>query len=255
MAHPTLAVLEFNLVGYRRTWRGSMLSSFVLPVLFVLGFGLGVGRYVDAGGQLGNVSYLDYIVPGMIASTALQVAFGESSWPVLSKFMWIRTYHAMVAAPLRMVDILAGDLMFLTLRVLSTTAVFLGVTALFGAVSSLWALIVVPVCGLLGLAVAAPIFAYAARVEVDSYFPLLQRFAIIPMTLFAGVFFPITALPVGLRVLAYASPLWHAVVICRDATFGVMHLWPTVWHLAYLALWAGGGFWLALRAYRRRLVA
>jgi lipooligosaccharide transport system permease protein len=255
MAHPTLSVLEFNLVGYRRTWRGSLLSSFVLPVLFVLGFGLGVGKYVDAGGQLGNVSYLDYIVPGMIASTALQVAFGESSWPVLSKFLWIRTYHAMVAAPLRVVDILGGDLLFLTLRVLSTTAVFLGVTALFGAIASPWALLVVPVCGLLGLAVAAPIFAYAARVEVDSYFPLLQRFAIIPMTLFAGVFFPVASLPVGLRALAYASPLWHGVVVCRAATFGVLHFWPTVWHLGYLVAWAAVGFWLAVRAYRRRLVA
>jgi lipooligosaccharide transport system permease protein len=249
-----LAVLEFDLVGYRRTWRGSVLSSFVLPVLFVLGFGFGVGQFVDAGGKLGDVSYLDYIVPGMIASTAMQVAFGEASWPVMSRFMWIRTYHSMVAAPLRIVDIVGGDLLFVTLRIVVTTAVFLGVTVAFGAVHSVWAVAVVPVAGLLGLATAAPVFAYAARLETDSYFPLLQRFVVIPMSLFAGVFFPIESLPFGLRVLAYVSPLWHGVELCRAATFGIGDFYPIVGHLAYLGLWAAGGFWLALLAFRRRLV-
>ncbi len=254
MAHPTLAVLEFNLEGYRRTWRGSVLSSFVLPILFVIGFGLSVGSFVDAGGRLGGVSYLDYIVPGMIASTAMQVAFGESSWPVMSKFLWIRTYHAMVAAPLRIADIVGGDLLFILLRVVSASAVFVAITAIFGALHSAWAITVPLVAGLLGLATAAPIFAYAARLEVDGYFPLLQRFVVIPMSLFAGVFFPVESLPVGLRPLAYVSPLWHAVEVCRSATFGTGDIYPIVGHLGYLALWVVGGFWLARLSFRRRLI-
>jgi lipooligosaccharide transport system permease protein len=253
---PALSVFEFDLVGYRRTWRGSVLSSFVLPVLFVVGFGFGVGHFIDAGGRLGQVRYLDYIVPGMLASSAMQVAFGESAWPVLSRFHWIRTYHAMVAAPLRIVDILAGDLMFMLMRIVSATAVFLAITAIFGGVHSWASIAVLPVCGLLGLAIAAPIFSYAARVEQDSYFPLLQRFVVIPMSLFAGVFFPVASLPVGLRWLAYASPLWHAVEVCRAATLPAFHLsWLAVLgHLAYLAAWAAIGFWLAWLAFRRRLV-
>lgn len=254
MAHPTLSVLEFDLTGYKRTWRGSALSSFVMPVMFVIGFGISVGRFVDAGGKLGHISYLDYIVPGMIASTGMQVAFGESSWPIMSRFIWIRTYHAMVAAPLRMIDIIAGDLIFVLLRIVTTTAVFLGVTAAFGAVRSWWGLAVIPVAGLLGVAVAAPVFAFAARVETDSYFPLLFRFVVIPMSLFAGVFFPITNLPLVLRWLAYVSPLWHGVVVCREATLGRWELWPTVGHLGYLAAWLVVGVVLAWLSFRRRLV-
>lgn len=254
MAHPTLAVLEYNLEGYRRTWRGSVLSSFLLPLLFVIAFGITVGSYVDAGGRLGSVSYLDYIVPGAVASTAMQVAFGESSWPVMSKFMWIRIYHGMISAPLRIADIVAGDLLFVMLRVVSTSIAFVAITALFGAVHSLWAIAAPLVCGLLGLATAAPCFAFAARLETDSYFPLLQRFVVIPMSLFAGVFFPVESMPAGLRPLAYVSPLWHAVEVCRSATFGTGEFYPIVGHLAYLALWAAGGFWLARLAFRRRLV-
>jgi lipooligosaccharide transport system permease protein len=254
MAHPALAVLEFDLVGYKRTWRGSALSSFLLPVLFVIGFGVGVGSFVDAGGRLGDVSYLDFIVPGMIASTAMQVAFGESAWPIMGKFVWIRIYHAMVATPLRVTDMILGDLLFVALRVVSTTAVFLAVTAAFGAIHSWWALGVPLVAGVVGLATAAPVFAYAARMETDSYFPLLMRFVVIPMSLFAGVFFPVESMPFGLRLLAYVSPLWHGVEVCRAATFGVVDLARVAGHLGYLAVWVAVGFWLARLAYRRRLV-
>jgi lipooligosaccharide transport system permease protein len=250
-----LPVLEFFLVGYRRTWRGSVLSSFVMPVLFVLGFGIGVGHYVDLGGRLGPVRYLDFIVPGMLAATALQVAFGESSWPVMSRFQWIRTYHAMVNAPVRIVDILGGSLLFVLFRLLMTTVVFLAVTALFGAVHSAWAVTVPLVCGLLGVAVAAPIYAFAATIDTDSYLALLARFVVLPLGLFSGVYFPISALPGAVRWLAYASPLWHAVDLCRAATLPGVHLSvPMVLgHLAYLAALAAAGFWLAWRVFRRRL--
>jgi lipooligosaccharide transport system permease protein len=252
-----LTVLETNLTAYRRVWRGSVLSSFVLPILFVLGFGVGVGKFVDLGGKLGPVHYLDYIVPGMLASTVVQVAFGESAWPVMSKFLWIRVYHAWVAAPLRIVDIVGGELLFMLLRIVSTAAVFLAVTAAFGAIHSWWALAVVPICGLLGAAIAAPLLAFAAHVQQDGYFPLLMRFVVIPMSLFAEVFFPIAKLAEPLRWLAYLSPLWHGVVLCRACTlpgFG-MPWWMVIVHLAYLSVWLVVGFWLSLRTFRRRLVS
>ncbi len=253
---PALSVLEFDLVGYKRTWRGSVMSSFLLPVLFVLGFGVGVGRYVDAGGHLGQVSYLDYIVPGMLAANAIQLGFGECTYQLLSRFQWIRTYHAMAATPLRIGDILTGDLLFLSFRLVSTSAVFLAITAAFGAVHSLWAVTVPLVCVLVGLSLSVPIMAYSASVENDGFFALLQRFLVIPMTLFAGVFFPISKLPVGVRFLAWISPLWHGVQVCRAATLPQFQLpwWQIAGHLAYLAAWALAGFLIAVRAYRRKLV-
>jgi lipooligosaccharide transport system permease protein len=249
-----LAVLNYDLVGYKRTWRGSAMSSFVLPVLFVLGFGISVGSLVNTS-RLGGESYLSFLVPGMIASTALQVAFGESTWPVQTKFAWIRTYHAQIAAPLAVRDLVFGDMIFLAMRVVTTSAVFLLVTSLFGAVHSWWALAVLPACGLLGVAVAAPVFAFAATVEGSTnYFAFLQRFIVIPMSLFAGVFYPVSSLPIGVQPLAWISPLWHGVEICRAATHADHgSLWALLGHVAYLALWAVVGLWLALRQFRRRL--
>jgi lipooligosaccharide transport system permease protein len=249
---PTLAVLEYHLVGYRRTWRGSALSSFVLPLLTLLGFGLGVGSYVDSG--VGGVPYLDWIVPGLIASTAVNVAIGDSSWPVLGNFEWIKIYFAQAAAPLRVADILAGHLGFILFRVLTSSVAFLAVSALFGTLHSPSAVAALPAVLLLGLAVAAPTFAYSSTIKSDSYLSLLFRFAVIPMSLFAGVFFPVESLPAPLRALAYASPLWHGVDLCRAATLGVAPAWSVSGHVLYLAAWAVGGSLLAHARFRRRLV-
>ena len=249
---PALAVFEYFLVAYRRTWRGSALSSFLLPLLTMLGFGIGVGAYVDQG--VGGVRYLDYIVPGLIASTALQVAIADSSWPVLGNFAWVKIYFAQAAAPLRVADILGGHLAFVLFRVFVSSAAFLLVAAAFGALHSPWALVTLPLVLLIGLAVAAPTFAYSSSVRSDSYLALLFRFGVIPMTLFAGVFFPVESLPAALRWLAYLSPLWHGVDLCRAATLGISPQWSIPGHLLYLTAWAAAGWMLAHRRFRQRLV-
>lgn len=249
---PALAVLEFHLVGYRRKWRGSAISSFLLPLLTMLGFGVGIGAYVTGG--VDGVPYLDWIVPGLIATTALQVGVADSSWPVLGLFEWNRIYFAQAAAPLRVADILAGHLGFVLFRTFTTSVVFLAVTAAFGTMRSWWALATLPVCVLLALAVAAPTFAFSASVTSDSYLAILIRFGVIPMSLFSGTFFPIESLPELLRGVAYALPLWHAVDLCRAATLGVAPQWSVTGHLLYLGAWALAGWCLALARFRRRLV-
>jgi lipooligosaccharide transport system permease protein len=247
----TVAVLEYHLVGYRRTWRGSALSSFVLPLLTMLGFGVGVGSYVA---PIDGVPYLDWMVPGLVASTAVNVAIGDATWPVLGNFEWIKIYFAQGAAPLRVVDIVAGHLAFILFRVLTSATAFLIVAALFGAVPSPWAVLSLPVIVLLGLATAPATMAYSASIKSDSFLALLYRFAVIPMSLFSGVFFPVESLPAVLRPLAYALPLWHGVDLTRAATLGVALEWSAAGHLIVLAGWAVAGCLLVLARFRRRLV-
>jgi lipooligosaccharide transport system permease protein len=250
---PALAVLEFHLIGYRRTWRGSVFSSFLLPLLTVLSFGVGVGGYVDSG--IDGVPYLDWIIPGLIASTAMQVAMMESTWPVLSRFEWVKTYYSQVAAPLRIADILGGQLAFTLVRVLLTVAAFLVVAAAFGTLHSAWAPATLLLALLVGAAVALPTIAFSASIHSDSYLALLFRVAVIPMTLFAGVFFPVESLPGVLRWLAYVSPLWHGVDLCRAVTLGAAPAWSATGHLLYLVAWVTVGWLLAHARFRRRLIS
>ncbi|MGC9669312.1 ABC transporter permease [Planosporangium sp. 12N6] len=252
MAHPTYAVFEHQLVNYRRTWRGSVASSFLLPVLFLLAMGFTVGGYVDRAGGLG-VRYVDFIAPGLLASTALQVAMGESTWPVFSGFQWHRMYHSMRATPVRVSDMVRGHLGYVLLRVALSAVGFLIVMGFFGVLHSAWAPAALPVSLLVGLAVAAPTFAYSASISTDGMFAVLFRFAVIPMTLFAGVFFPVDSLPLWARVLAYVSPLWHGVELTRAATLGTATAWGAWAHVGYLVAWGVAGYLLATYRFRRRL--
>jgi lipooligosaccharide transport system permease protein len=252
MATPGVYVLEYHLVNYRRTWRGSALSSLVIPLLTMLGFGVGVGSYVTGG--VDGVAYLDWIVPGLIASTAVQSAIGEATWPVLSFFEWLKVYFAQAAAPLRVADILGGHLAFMVFRVVTSSGAFLVIAALFGALHSWWAPLTLVVSALAGLAVAAPTAAYSATITTDGYLAILVRFAVLPMSLFSGVFFPIDSLPSALRWIAWVLPLSHGVELSRDATLGRPPGWAGLWHLTYLLAWCAAGWWLAHRRFRRRLV-
>src|SRR5262245_58593221 len=102
-----LPVFYHRWVVYLRTWRGTIFSSFAVPVMFLVGIGISVGSYVDRNASLG-FPYLDYIAPGLLASSVLQVAVNEATYPVFASFQWVRTYHAMGAAPLRQTDMVSG---------------------------------------------------------------------------------------------------------------------------------------------------
>ena len=91
----TLRVVERELQVFRRLWRGSVFSSFVSPVLFLAAMGVGLGGLVDQRGSVEGLDYLAFVTPGLMASTALLQASGESLWPVLVWMKWMRTSHAM----------------------------------------------------------------------------------------------------------------------------------------------------------------
>jgi lipooligosaccharide transport system permease protein len=252
MAHPSVAVLEYHLVGYRRVWRGTVFTSFVMPVLFFLGMGLAVGEYVDRGGGL-DLPYVQFIGSGLLAFTGVQIAMVEASYPVMGGFRWYKTYYGMAAAPLRIADMIAGQLGYLALRIAIAATAFLIVMVPFGAVGSGWAAATPLVAVVTGLAVAAPMFAYSATISSENLLAIMFRFALLPMMLFSGVFFPVEQLPAGLEPVAYALPLWHGVELCRAAAVGVATAWPVPVHLGYLAIWIAGGFLLAVARFRNRL--
>ena len=90
--------------------------------------------------------------------------------------------------------------------------------------------------------------------ERDSGLSALFRFGIIPMFLFSGTFFPVSQLPAALRPIAYFTPLWHGVDLCRHLALGRASFLGSLAHVAYLVLWIAAGMVIATVTYRRRLV-
>jgi lipooligosaccharide transport system permease protein len=252
VAHGAVAVFEYHLIGPRRIWHSILFTSLAIPILFFLGVGIAVGAYVDRSRALG-MPYLQFVGPAMLASTGLQLAVLEASFPVLASFRFQRIYFIMAATPLRVIDMLLGRLGFIALRVLVAVTAFLVVMLPFGVVRSWWALLTPAVAVLVAMAAAGPVFAYAASVKSPNQMGVLTGLLVLPVTLTGGVFFPIDRLNVALQPLAYVLPLWHGSELCRAAALGTAPTWPVAAHVAVLLAWVVGGILLARWRFARRL--
>ncbi len=245
---------EFWLAYYRRVWRGSIVSSFVNPVLYLAALGIGLGTLVNKSpSPPGGVTYSHYVAPGLLVAAAMQIASSESTWPVMGSFKWTRSYFAMAATPLGPASIFVGHQLFIATRILVSATAYLAVIAAFGGIQS-WPAIFAPLAALLtGLAFSAPIAAYAATAESDNAFSAILRFAIVPMFLFSGTFFPVARLPTVLEWVAYATPLWHGVDLARGLVLGTIGAAAAVGHVAYLLSFVVAGLAVGRITYARRL--
>ena len=250
-----LRAYEHWLAQYKRVWRGTIGTSLVNPILYVTALGVGLGTIVDRTQNTpGGVPYLDWVAPGLVAAAAMQTATIESSWPVMAAIKWSRVYHAMIATPLTERDAFVGHQLFVITRVLTSSAAYVVIITAFGAVESWWGVLAVPAAVLIGTAFSMPMAALAARVEEDRTFVTIFRFLIVPMFLFSGTFFPVSQLPLAFELVAYVTPIWHGVELCRMLTLGTVEAAAALGHTAYLLAWSVVGFELARRSYRRRLL-
>lgn len=248
-----LRVYESWLMGYRRTWRGSVVSSVLNPVLYLTALGIGLGKLVNRGNTLG-IPYIEFVAPGMLAVVSMQIGTFEASYPVMAAIRWTRQYHAILATPLRIRDIVLGHQMYVASRVAAAAGIYLVALVAFDAIRSPWAVLAWPVAILLGVSFSAPVSAFSAWLKNEEGFNALFRFGITPLFLFSGTFFPLARLPHGIRELAYVTPLWHGVDLMRHLTLGTPQLWASVGHVAYMAVWFVGGLWLAERTHTKRLI-
>jgi len=249
-------LVDYWAIGYRRTWKGSAISSFVNPLLYVLAMGVLLGDYVTSGsGQLdGAPSYLAFIAPGLLAAQAMQTVFGETTYPVMGMIKWQKTYFGMTATPLSVREVILGQLGFVLFRVGLTCGVFTIVMAPFGVYATVWgAVLAYLVQFLVGLAFATPIFAFSAGLKNEAPFALVFRLGMIPLFLFSGAFFPISNLDPWMEVLARATPLWHGVDLTRMLTLDTVDAGAALVHIAYLATLAALGWLWAVRRLARRL--
>jgi lipooligosaccharide transport system permease protein len=240
---------------YKRTWRSSLFTSFLIPVLYLTSMGVALGSLINRHSHgVAGYPYVAYLAPGLLAGTCMQIGANDTMWPVMGAIKWMRTYLAMLAAPLDVYDVLLGHLAWVVARVSIVITIYLAVMAAFGTVYSYWAVFALPAGILTCMAFAAPIAGFAATQDKDAAFSTLYRFVVIPLFLFSGTFFPVSQLPHWLQLVAYATPLFHGVALCRDLTLGTVHFWVDLGHAAYLAAWIAAGYLYARRTFAKRLV-
>jgi lipooligosaccharide transport system permease protein len=250
-------LFDYWAIAYKRTWKGSAISSFVNPLLYVLAMGVLLGGFIkaDPARLEGATSYLAFVAPGMVAAQAMQTVFGEVTYPVMGAIKWHKSYYGMIATPLGVPEIVLANLGFVLFRVALTCAVFFAVLAPFDVFESLpGVLIAFLVQLLLGAAFAAPLYGYSAGLKDESGFSLVFRLGMIPLFLFSGAFFPITNLSAPLEALARITPLWHGVDLTRMLVLDNVDWSMAAIHVVYLGVLAVVGWFWAVRRLTRRMI-
>jgi lipooligosaccharide transport system permease protein len=251
-------VVEHRALQYRRTFRASIFGSFGIPVLFLTAMGFGLGGYVDRSQDavLHGLTYLQFLAPGLLAATVMQTGSFEASFPILGGLQWNKIFHAMFATPIQPSDIVYGNVAWIAFRLALVGAVFAIVIVLFGASKSALVVLAVPCAVLTGLAFATPMMAFTATQRTPDRFATLFRFGVTPLFLFSGTFFPIESLPSFLQPVAWLSPLWHGVDLCRQLMLGTVGQTPllALIHALVLVTITVVGIAVAMRTVEARLV-
>jgi lipooligosaccharide transport system permease protein len=251
-------VFEHRFLQYKRSYRATIFSSFLTPVLFLASMGLGLGTYVDSSANqaLGGVSYLAFLAPGLLAAACMQSAAFEAAFPIMAGLEWTRVFHAMHATPINGRDIALGNLAWISARMLLVATIFTVVIVLFGAAASPLIVLAIPVAALTGLAFAAPIVAFSATQRTPEKFNALFRFGITPLFLFSGTFFPVESLPAIVQPLAWVTPLWHGVSLARGLSLGTIGADPLMAaiHLLVLIGFVVVGAYASIRTVNAKLL-
>ena len=250
-----LRVVQRNALVYRRVWRGSVFFSFLQPTLFLVAMGIGLGSLIDRGGVPlpGGVSFLQFLAPGLLAAACMQTASFESTFAITGKMTWRRNYEAITATPMRVVDLVVGELAWIAVRLTTVAVAFMVVITAFGAPRSLLGLLAIPAAVLTGVAFSAPLIAFAGWVKTGADFNVVFRFGITPLFLFSGVFFPISRLPEPLQVVAWYTPLFHGVELVRGLMLGGLESPAWLMHVGYLFVMTALGAVAAAWTFTRKL--
>jgi lipooligosaccharide transport system permease protein len=242
-------VWQRNFTVYTKLYKSSLALNFVEPILYLAALGLGLGAFVQ---QINGVPYIKFIAPGIIASSSMFAAIYECTYGTYVRMTYQKTFDAILATPVSIDDLIAGELMWGASKSLLYGTIIIIVISLFGLVDSPLVILVIPVLFITGLIFAKISVIFTALVPGIDSFNYFYTLFMTPMFLFSGIFFPLDNLSPIVSKIAFFTPLYHLVNICRGLASGRLALctWDTVWILAVVILLAPYPF----RLMRRRVI-
>ena len=242
-------VWQRHLKVYTKLYKSSIALNFVEPVLYLAALGLGLGAYVK---EIKGVPYINFIAPGIIASSSMFAATYECSYGTFVRMTFQKTFDAILATPVNVNDLIAGELMWGATKSVLYGTIILVVISLFGLVDSPTVLLLIPVLFLSGLIFAEISLVFVAIVPGIDSFNYFYTLLMTPMFLFSGIFFPVDTLPPLVSKIAFLTPLYHLVNICRSYSSGdpAASLWDLLWIVVVVLILIPYPF----RLMRRRLI-
>lgn len=222
-------VWQRNFTVYTKLYKSSIALNFVEPVLYLVALGLGLGAFVK---EINGVPYINFIAPGIIASSSMFAAIYECTYGTYVRMTFQKTFDAILATPVTLNDLVAGELMWGATKSVLYGTIIMIVISLSGLVGSPVVILAIPILFISGLIFAEISVIAAATVPGIDTFNYFYTLLMTPMFLFSGIFFPLDHLPAIVIKIAFFTPLYHLVNICRSFSSGDMS--GSIWDVAWL---------------------
>lgn len=237
------SVVVRNWVVYRKDFVANVSPVVADPTLILVSLGLGLGSFVQ---QVDGRTYMAFLAPGLVASTALFTSFFETSYGFYIRMTYESVFKAMLTTPMTAREIILGEYIW---NFFKGTLMASGVTIFllaFGLVPSFW--MVFPAAllgGLIALPCAALGLLASSFVRNINQFQTVYSFIIAPIFYLSGVFFPLSPMPKLFQMIVQFSPFTHGVALMQKLFWNELSLAAILWHggvlLAFsliLGLWS-----------------
>jgi len=232
-----------------RLWHSEAPGFVAEPIIVLVAMGLGLGAYV---GLVDGQKYIEFIAPGVIAAYAMFSASFECTYGSFVRMEYQRTYDAIIATPLSVEDVTAGEIFWGATRSFMTGTIILAIAAAFQLVPSPWAVLVPVLAFLEGIMFASIAILFTSIVPAIYSFNYYFTLFITPMFLLSGVFFPLSSFPPIVQTLSWIAPLTPVVHLTRALVNGEFHT-DLLWALAIIIVLSAVFFSISLVTMRRRL--
>lgn len=243
-------VWQRNFDAFLKFFYVNLVGNLGDPFLYLVAMGFGLGGLV---GQVGGVSYVQFLAPGIIVSSAMFAATYECTYESFLKMIYLKTYDAVIATPVSIEEVIVGDILWgATKAMLSGTMMFV-VVALFGLVHSFWSILIPLLIFVVGFHFASLAMVVTATSPNFDYFNYFFELVITPLFFFSGIFFPLNQLPNWIGVMAKFFPLTHAVELSRALVLGHTPTHPII-NSAMLVLPSVVLFYLSISLMKKRII-
>lgn len=205
---------EMLLYRKKMTKKGHIFAALITPIIYLLAFGLGLGGRV----RMDDGSYLDYLLPGLIAMSSMTNSYNWLATGLNLSIRTFRTFQIMLQAPLTPIQIALGEILAGMTRGLFSSSLIIVVGYIisdrFHPSTIFWFVWVFNtfVFSSLGVLIA---FAAKSHEEAGAYSNLI----LMPMTFFSGTFFPLDRAPDFVQWAMQLMPLTHTNVLIRLKEF------------------------------------
>ncbi|MEG1913896.1 MAG: ABC transporter permease [Acidaminococcaceae bacterium] len=189
----------------KRTLVKFMLSRMITPFLYILAFGLGLGRNISVDGG----SYLNFIIPGMIAMNSMNIAFSTVANPLNMARLYYHTLETYVISPISSWAFIWGKVLSGIVRGLISTAIILLIAYALGVQVCIggWFLpLLILNCGVFAALAIVAAMAMSTHEDMANF----STYFLVPMSFLCGTFFKNDGFPVAIKYFLTVLPLTPA---------------------------------------------